>query len=223
MLFRFIRSSLWPDYSPVNNASPSYTAAIFDLGGVFIDWNPRYLYRKLFAGDDAAMERFLADVTTSAWNLQMDAGKAFAEAVEELQREHLEQADLIAAYHLRWPEMLGEVNAETAQIVRDLKARRLHVYALSNWSAETFPYAREVAGELELFEDILISGEMRITKPDPRAFAHAAERFGVDPATTLFVDDVPANVAAAREAGFSGFLFRTAAELSADLTELGIL
>jgi 2-haloacid dehalogenase len=223
MLFRFIRSSLWPDYSPVRSFSPSYTAAIFDLGGVFIDWNPRYLYRKLFADDEAAMEKFLGEVTTSAWNLQMDAGKTFAEAVAELQREHPDQTDLIAAYHERWPEMLGEVNADTAQIVRELCRRGLHVYALSNWSAETFPYARDVARELELFDDILISGEMRLTKPDARAFAHAAERFGVDPATTFFVDDVAANVAAARDAGFTGFLFSTAADLRADLTELGIL
>jgi len=212
-----------PDYSLVNNPQPSFTAAIFDLGGVFIDWNPRYLYRTLFADDEAAMEQFLAEVTTSAWNLQMDAGKTFAEAVEELQLKHPEQAELIAAYHERWPEMLGDVNAETAQVVRDLRARGLHVYALSNWSAETFPYAREAARELELFEDILISGEMRLTKPDPRAFAHAADRFGVDPATTFFVDDVSANVAAARDAGFTGFVFTTAAALRAGLTERGIL
>jgi len=202
---------------------PSYAAAIFDLGGVFIDWNPRYLYRTLFVDDEDAMERFLAEVTTSAWNLRMDAGKTFAEAVDELQREHPEQAELIAAYHERWPEMLGEVNAETAQIVRDLRTRGLHVYALSNWSAETFPHAREAAPELELFEDILISGEMRLTKPDPRTFAIAVERFGIDPATTFFVDDVSANVAAARDAGFTGFLFTTATQLRSDLAELGLL
>ena len=98
----------------MSNPSSSYAAAVFDLGGVFIDWNPRYLYRKLFVDDEAAMETFLAEVTTSAWNLQMDAGKAFAEAIDELQREHPGHADLIAAYRERWPEMLGEVNAAFA-------------------------------------------------------------------------------------------------------------
>src|SRR4051794_36022492 len=214
MLLSFMdRTLLWRDYSRVSNEPSSYLAAIFDLGGVFIDWNPRYLYRKLFGDDEAGMETFLTDVTSGEWNLRMDAGRPFAEAVAELQREHPEQADLIAAYHERWPEMLGEVNQDTAQIVRDLRARGLRVYALSNWSAETFPHARRVAKELELFDDILISGEMRLIKPDPRAFAHAAERFGVDPAATFFVDDVATNVAAARTAGFTAIQFTDAREL----------
>src|SRR3954453_20434987 len=166
MLLRFMEPSFGRDYSAVSNEPSSYLAAIFDLGGVFIDWNPRHLYRKLFAGDEAAMEKFLAEVTTGDWNLGMDVGRPFSEAVAELQREHPEQADLIAAYHERWPEMLGEVNRETAQIVRDLRDRGLSVYALSNWSAETFPHARRAARELELFDDILISGEIRVTKPD---------------------------------------------------------
>src|SRR3954447_5322871 len=166
----------------------------------FIDWNPRYMYRKLFVDDEPGMERFLAEVTTGAWNLQMDAGKPFADAVAELQREHPEYTDLISAYSERWPEMLGEVNAETAQIVRDVHHRGLGVFALSNWSAETFPLARSVAKELELFDDILISGEIGVTKPDPRAFELAVARFGVAPVTTFFVDDIAANVHASRAA-----------------------
>src|SRR3954453_10890091 len=223
MLLRFMEPSFGRDYSAVSNEPSSYLAAIFDLGGVFIDWNSCHLYRKLFAGDEAAMEKFLAEVTTGDWNLRMDAGRPFAVAVAELQREHPEQADLIAAYHERWPEMLGEVNQDTAQIVRDLQARGLRVYALSNWSAETFPHARLVAKELELFDDILISGEMRLIKPDPRAFAYAAGRFGVDPAATFFVDDVAANVDAARTAGFTAIQFTDAAELRSELVRRGVL
>jgi len=196
---------------------------MFDLGGVFIDWNPRYLYRKLFLGDDEGMERFLANVTTSTWNRQMDGGKPFADAIAELKREHPHHAELIDAYWERWPEMLGEVNPETAQIVRDVRRRGLRVFALSDWSAETFPHARELARELALFEDIQISGEIRLTKPDAHAFEHATRRFGIDPHTTFFVDDIAANVEAARAAGFSALQFTDAQTLRGWLTELGVL
>ena len=203
--------------------SGHFNAAIFDLGGVFIDWNPRYLYRSLFPGDEAGMERFLSEVTSGAWNRQMDAGKPFAEAIEELQREHPDKAELIAAYWDRWPEMLGKVNHETAAIVRDLRRRGLRVFALSDWSAETFPHAKRVAKELALFEDIQISGEALLTKPDRRAFELAARRFRVDPTRTVFVDDIADNVDAAREVGFTAIRFTTAAELRDRLTEFKVL
>ncbi len=204
-------------------APKTFKAAIFDLGGVFIDWNPRYLYRTLFPGDEKGMEHFLANVTTGAWNRQMDAGKPFADAIAELQREHPQHAELIAAYWERWAEMLGEVNPETADIVQELRGGGLRVYALSDWSAETFPYARRLATELDLFDDIQISGVVRLTKPDPRVFALAAERFGVDPRTTFFTDDIAANVEGAREAGFTAFLFTSAAELRKELVTAGVL
>ncbi|HEY7025739.1 MAG TPA: HAD family phosphatase [Candidatus Limnocylindrales bacterium] len=203
--------------------SRHFKAAILDLGGVFIDWNPRHLYRSLFPDDEAGMERFLAQVTTAAWNHELDAGRPFAEAIAELQREHPDKADLIAAYRDRWPEMLGEVNLETAAIVRDLRSRGLRVFALSNWSAETFPHARAVAQELALFDDIQISGEARITKPDPRAFELAVTRFKVDPRETLFVDDMQANVDAAAVLGFTGIRFTSATALRDTLARLGVL
>jgi 2-haloacid dehalogenase len=190
---------------------------------VFIDWNPRYLYRSLFPDDENGMEHFLAHVTTSSWNRQMDAGMPFAEAIAELQREHPDKAELIAAYWDRWPEMLGQVNLETAAIVRDLRSRGLKVFALSDWSAETFPHARRMATELDLFDDIQISGEAGITKPDRRAFELAASRFQIDPARALFVDDIQANVDAAYAAGFTAIRFTTAADLRDRLTELRVL
>jgi 2-haloacid dehalogenase len=201
----------------------TFTAAIFDLGGVFIDWNPRYLYRSLFPGDEPGMERFLAEVTSAEWNRQMDAGKPFADAIAELQREHPADADRIAAYWERWPEMLGEVNSETASIVREVRDGGLRVFALTDWSAETFPHALRMVVELGLFEDIQVSGEVRLTKPEARTFAHAAERFKVDPRTTFFVDDVPANVEGARNAGFTAIQFTSSQALRAELVKLGVL
>ena len=200
-----------------------FAAGIFDLGGVLIDWDPRYLYRKLFPDDEDAMERFLAEVTTRDWNRQMDAGRAWHEAIAELKQLHPEKADLIQAYWDRWPEMLGEVDADVARIIRDVRAAGLRVYAISNWSAETFPVARDQYPFLAWFEGIVISGEVGVAKPDARIFEALIERHGVEPSRTVFVDDSEANVVAAEELGFIGVRFADPGTLRADLERLGLL
>ena len=169
------------------------------------------------------MERFLAEVTTSEWNREFDAGRSFAEGIADLQRQHPQHRELIAMYWDRWPEMLGGVNDGTAQIIRDLKTRGVRVFALSDWSAETFPFAKGVVPELDLFDDIQISGEAGMTKLDPRAFVLAIERFRVEPAKTIFVDDVAANVETAKAAGVTAIRFSDAHQLREDLTALGVL
>jgi 2-haloacid dehalogenase len=199
------------------------TAVVFDLGGVLIDWNPRYLYRKLFDGDDAAMERFLAEVTTPEWNVEQDAGRTWAEAVASLTKEHPEHAALIAAYADRWPEMLGEAIQPTVEILDELRDSDVRLFALSNWSAETFPIARPRYPFLEWFEGIVISGEVRITKPDARMYRHLLERYSLDPATTVFIDDSAANVDAASALGMTAIRFEGAAALRRTLAGLGLL
>jgi len=200
-----------------------FTAGIFDLGGVLIDWDPRYLYRKLFPDDEDAMEHFLAEITNQAWNEQMDAGRAWHEAIAELQKLHPEKADLIQAYWDRWPEMLGEVDANVAQIIRDVRAAGLRVYAISNWSAETFSIAQAIVPELSLFDDRVISGEEKLVKPDPEIFLLACRRFGVSPGEAFFVDDFPVNVEAARAVGMTALQFTGAAELRRALEKLSVL
>src|SRR6201998_1092789 len=111
---------------------------VFDLGGVLIEWDPRHLYRKLFAGDDAAMEHFLATVCTHEWNRGQDAGRSFAEGVRLLQAEHPDKADLIAAYGARFDEMIPGAIAGTVDILTELYARGAALYGLTNFSAETF-------------------------------------------------------------------------------------
>jgi 2-haloacid dehalogenase len=198
-------------------------AVVFDLGGVLIDWNPRYLYRQLFAGDDAGMERFLAEVTTPEWNLQQDAGRPWDEAVEVLTRQHPEYAELIAAYRDRWPETLGEAIGPTVDVLDELRHVGIRLFALSNWSAETFPVARPRYPFLEWFEGIVISGEVRITKPDERVYRHLLERYGLDPATTVFIDDSEANVRAAQGLGMIGIRVEGADALRSALADLGMV
>ncbi|MBI3749404.1 MAG: HAD-IA family hydrolase, partial [Chloroflexi bacterium] len=162
-------------------------AVVFDLGAVLIDWNPRHLYRQLFDGDDVAMERFLAEVCSPAWNASLDAGGSWHEAVELLARQHPGQRDLIVAYDERWPEMLGGPIEGTVEIVRELRSAKADLAVLSNWSAEKFPVARERYAFLDWFETIVISGEVGVSKPDPRIYQHLLERTKFDPATTLFI------------------------------------
>jgi 2-haloacid dehalogenase len=196
---------------------------LFDLGGVLIDWNPRYLYRPLFGQDEAAMEEFLARICPPEWNHQLDEGKPFAQAVAERQRLFPEHAPLIALWHQGWPQMLRDEIGETVAILRELRERGRRLFALTNWSAETFPIARARFPFLGWFEDIVVSGEVGLAKPDPRIFELTIRRTGLDPAATLFTDDSPRNIEAARASGLHAELFRDPAGLRATLRAVGLL
>jgi 2-haloacid dehalogenase len=198
------------------------TAVVFDLGGVLIEWDPRHLYRQLF--DDAdEMESFLADVTNAEWNAHQDAGRPWNEAVEVLVAEYPERREFIEAFHRRWPEMLAGEIPGTVDVLADLRAAGVRLIALSNWSAETFPIARERFDFLAWFEGIVISGEVGVNKPDRRIFDHLAEQFGIEPAAALFIDDSSANVDAARALGLRAIRFTDASALRRELVRLGLL
>jgi 2-haloacid dehalogenase len=198
------------------------TTAVFDLGGVLIDWDPRHLYRGLFA-DEASMEAFLADVATPAWNTEQDAGRPWAEAIAELVERHPDQRELIEAFHGRWPEMLAGPIEGTVALLPELRATGLRLYALSNWSAETFPIARHRFPFLDSFDGIVISGEVGTVKPDAVIFEHLVARYAIDPGTAVFIDDNPRNVEAARSLGFIALQFADPPTLRHDLERLGLL
>jgi 2-haloacid dehalogenase len=198
------------------------TAVVFDLGGVLIDWDPRHLYRKLFGADEAAMDRFLAEVCSPAWNARLDAGRPFADGVAELVEAHPDQAELISAYQLRWAEMLGEAFDGTVAILRELRRAGFATYALSNWSTETYPVTRPRYPFLDEMDGILISGEVGVGKPDPAIFRHFLERFRLTAENTVYIDDWDLNVATAAALGMTAILFRGAAELRRDLRSLGL-
>jgi len=198
------------------------TALVFDLGGVLVDWDPRYLYRQLFDDPDE-MESFLAEVTTAEWNAYQDAGRPWAEAVELLVAEHPQRRELIEAFHGRWPEMLAGEIPGTVDVLADVRAAGVRLFALSNWSAETFPVARERFDFLAWFEGIVISGDVGVNKPDRRIFEHLIEEFGIEPAAALFIDDSSANVDAATALGFQAIQFTDAMTLRGELERLGLL
>jgi len=196
---------------------------LLDLGGVLFDWNPRHLYRPLFAGDEGAMEHFLAEVCPPHWNQELDAGRSFDDGIAERQRLFPEHAALIAQWKTGWEEMLRGPIHGTVELVGDLRRRGRRLYALTNWSAETFPVARARYPFLAWFEDIVVSGEVRLVKPDRRIFELTVERCGLTPGSTIFVDDNVGNVEAARAFGLHALLFEDPVKLRADLEQLRVL
>lgn len=204
-------------------ARRSRSVVVFDLGGVLLNWDPRHLYRKLFAGDDAAMEAFLRDVCTEAWNECQDAGRTFAEATAELLPAHADKAHLIHAFGARFDEMIPGAIGGTVDIVRALKRSRVPVYALTNWSAETFPSQRARFDFLAEFDGIVVSGEEGVIKPDVRIFRILLDRYSIDPHAAVFIDDNPANASAAGTLGIHGIHFRSPELLRRELEALGLL
>jgi 2-haloacid dehalogenase len=202
---------------------PVRSVVVFDLGGVLIDWDPRHLYRKLFAGDEAAMEDFLATVCTHEWNRCQDAGRSFAEGARLLKADHPDKAALIDAYGVRFDEMMAGPIFGSLDILAELRDRGTPLYGLTNFSAETYPPARERFAFLSWFRGILVSGEVGVIKPDPRIFELLIARFGIDPAAAVYIDDVAANVAAARPFGIHAIHFTTPSALRQELVGLGLL
>lgn len=198
------------------------SVVVFDLGGVLIDWNPRHLYRKLFQ-HESEMEDFLANICTTHWNLQQDAGRSFREACTALKLEHPDQADMINAWFARFDEMMAGPIAGSVDILAELREREVPIYALSNWSAETFPLAQRRFEFLQWFRAILLSSEVRLLKPDPRIFKYFCDNFALKPEQIIYIDDLEHNVDAARTIGMHAIRFSDPASLRQELVQLGFL
>ncbi len=197
-------------------------AVLFDLGKVLLDWNPRYYYRRFFASEEA-MNAFLAEALPSVWVAEMDAGKPAEVAIAERQRLFPQHAALIARWKEGWSTMLRGPIAESVAILAELRARNMRLLALTNFSTETWPLALRRFEFLSWFEDIVVSGEHGVVKPDPRIFELAIRRFRLDPPRTVFIDDLAENVVAARTHGFHALRFTGAVKLRADLRGMDLL
>ena len=199
------------------------TTIIFDLGAVLIDWNPRLMYRTLF-DDEAEMEKFLAEITTSDWNEEQDAGRPLQEGTEILIQQFPEHEHLIRAFYGRWDEMLGEAFHDTVAIFKKLKeSGKYKIYALTNWSAETFPVAQARFEFLNWFDGIVVSGEEKMRKPTPEFYHILLNRYEVNAQECLFIDDNYRNILAAEKIGIECIHFISADALEAQLISLGLL
>jgi 2-haloacid dehalogenase len=186
-------------------------AAIFDIGGVLLDWDPRHLYERLIP-DRAELDRFLGEICTLEWNGTFDAGTPFDEGCRELAERHPEHAELIHAWKRQDEMVRGEVEG-IRPIVERLHGEGVPLYLLTNMPADVFEERRRTFDLFGLFGGAVVSGAERVCKPDRRIFELAAERFGVEPARTVYVDDAERNVVAAAEVGFLAHRFTSAAAL----------
>jgi len=196
---------------------------VFDLGGVLVDWDPRYLLRKVMPGREAEVESLLADVLNHAWNLERDKGDSWAEAMEQLKVQYPQWAEIFDLYTERWAETLAGSHEDTVAILRELKDRGTPLYALSNWSAEMFPHAEAKFDWLALFDGVVVSGRVGMIKPERDIFDYLLETFDIDAGDVFFIDDNVPNVFAARSYGIHAHQFVGAAGLRAELVAEGLL
>jgi 2-haloacid dehalogenase len=209
----------------MNSAAPSNSnidTVVFDLGNVLIQWDPRHLYRKIFGADEAAMEYFLSEVCTMAWNEQQDRGRPWEAGIAEAIARHPAYAPQIRAFYDRWEEMIPGALEDTVDILRQLRTLNLRLLALTNWSAETYHFAEARFPFLSWFEGIVVSGRERLVKPEPAIFQLLIQRYHLRPETTAFIDDSLRNVAAAQGEGLQAIHFHGAGALRLQLQALGI-
>lgn len=196
---------------------------IFDLGGVLIDWNPAYVFDKLIV-DEAKRKHFFTEICTSDWNEEQDAGRSLEEGTKILVDQYPEWQEYIEAYYGRWEDMLGGPIQETVDIFREIKeSGKYKLYALTNWQAELFPIALRKYDFLHWFDGRLVSGEEKTRKPFPEFYQLLIDRFGINKAEAIFIDDNLRNAEAAEKFGLKTIRFTNAAELRQQLTSLGVL
>ncbi|MGB5666337.1 MAG: HAD family phosphatase [Maribacter sp.] len=198
-------------------------AIIFDLGGVLIDWNPKYLYREVFNGNEEKVDWFLSNICTSEWNVEHDAGRPLKVGTELLLDQYPEYEDWIKIYYDRWVDMLGGTLDETVALLNALKqTNKYQLYALTNWSAETFPIALERFDFLNKFEGIVVSGAEKTRKPFPRIYEILLDRYQIKPEKAVFIDDNFENVLAAEKVGINGIHFKSVTQLMKELKAMNI-
>ena len=195
---------------------------VFDIGNVLVGWDPRHLYRKVFA-TEAEMERFLTEVCTLEWHLAHDFGVSFEENGAKLKLIHPQHAELIDFWHTRYAEMIPGRIEGTAELFHGLEARGHTIHGLTNMPVPVFEFLRVEYPELQRFQKVVVSGAEGLVKPDPAIFEVLIERSGLDPVRTLFIDDSLANIRTAETLGFLTHHFTNSATLASDLQRLGLL
>ena len=195
---------------------------IFDIGGVLIDWNPKYLYSKLLP-DDAAIEAYLSEIGFDEWNRALDAGGLWETAIAERVARYPHHKDLIEALHLRWHEMLPGDIPGTVAILERLSAQGVPLYAITNYSTEKWVETQERFPFFAHFRDIVVSGDEKMLKPDAAIYRLCLQRNGLEAEACIFIDDVARNVAAAKSVGIDAILFESPEKLAEDLRVRDIL
>jgi 2-haloacid dehalogenase len=205
------------------SSSSSIKAIIFDFGGVVINWDPHKVFNKYFANDRQAISNFLTEINFASWNLAQDKGYPFAEAVLELSAQFPQYAHLIRAYDEEWEQSISGVIPGTVEILHRLKAAGYRLYGLTNWSAEKFHLVKHKFEVFNVFEDIVVSGDVKLIKPDPAIFDLLLQRIHLPAVECLLVDDSVQNIEVATKMGFATHHFSAPAQLELVLNSMGLL
>lgn len=194
---------------------------VFDVGLVLLEWDPRHLYRKIFPDDAEKMEWFLTEVCPSSWNLEQDRGRPWEEAIAEAVSRHPAYEAEIRAYRARWNEMVPGAIEGSVALLETLSAAGVPLFAITNFASDTFVEARARFDLFKHFRGIVVSGDEKVLKPDPRIYHILAERHDVDLTRSIFIDDSEKNVIGARAVGMAAHHFTSPTELAADLRARG--
>ena len=198
-------------------------AIIFDLGGVLIDWNPKYVYREVFNGDEEKVDWFLDTICTNDWNVEQDAGRTFEDATQFLINQYPQYEEWIRIFYDRWEDMLGGPIQDSVLLLNKLKKANTHqLYALTNWSAEAFPVALQRYDFLQHFEGILVSGEEKMRKPFPEIYELILDRYRLNAGKSVFIDDNMDNVLGAQKVGMKAIQYKNSQQLINELSHLGV-
>lgn len=195
---------------------------IFDLGGVLLDWNPRYLFSEIFS-EETEMDYFLREICSPSWNAKMDADLTFEEGISELLPVFPEYAEQIRLYHTRWSDMLRGELSDSLDILRELKEAGVKLAGLSNWPWEKFLMIKDRYQFLAWLDPLVVSGEVGVAKPDPAIYQILLQKVGMPAGDCLFIDDMPENIKAAAQQGFETIHFSSAENLRAELVGRGFL
>jgi 2-haloacid dehalogenase len=198
------------------------SSIVFDLGKVLLEWDPRHLYRDIFADPDE-MERFLAEVTHSAWNLEQDRGRPWDEAIAEAIGRAPQYEREIRLYRDQWSRMQPHAIEGSVDILHKLHAAGAPLYAITNWAADTFRETLPRYDFFELFRGVVVSGDEKLIKPDPAIYRLFAKRYALNLADCVFIDDSAKNIGGAEAVGMTGILFKNPEQLEQDLARMGLL
>ncbi len=201
----------------------SIKAFIFDFGGVLLNWNPRNLYRRYFPNQPQAMDNFLTEIKFYNWNAHQDKGRSFAEGIGELSKQHPQYSHLIQAYFDYYEDSIAGAIMGTVDILHKLKKKGYSLYGLSNWSGETFPRVRHIYPFFDLFDDIILSGNVKLNKPDPAIFNLLLTKTGLSAPECLLIDDTVPNIDTANKLGFSTINFTSSENLQLELESMKLL
>lgn len=206
----------------MNKKGKTGPAIVFDFGGVLIDWNPYYLYRHFLGEDPEATQQFLQAVDFSGWNQENDRGRTLAQGTAELAARFPEYRELILAYDRRYLDAIGGAIQPVVEILRALKEQDYPLYGLSNWPAEKFAIVRQIYPFFAWFDDLVISGEVKLIKPDRAIFELLLERADRTAQECVYIDDHERNIAAARTLGFQTIHFKSPEQLVEELQRMGV-